>query len=778
MIKKISTWIIIHRYFSLAVILAITVFFAFQARKIVIKTVLTDLFPSSHPFMKVHEKYADQLGSPFKVFLMLTVKEGKIYNKETLAKAIRITDKLDAIPGVNHNQIYSIGSRKLKKIKVTEDAIITENLMDKVPDSMEQFERTVRSTPGIFGVWVSRDEKSVLFTAGFIEHLMDYDVIFQEVEKIVREESDNNHLLYTAGEPVLMGWINSYQTEMWLIFGATFLSLFVLLYLYFRNLVGILVPVASTLIGGIWGLGFCGLIGYNLEPLILVIPLLITARALSHAVQITERYFECYHECRDVKEACIASMSSILPPGTLGIVTDALGIVLIAVAPIPVIQKLAYMCGFWAISIVFTGLVFAPLLVSFFIPPKNIPEIVDTERGITQKILGIIARLGFGKGAVATLVIGIIIAIFTAFVSSKVKIGDINPGTPLLWEDSDYNVAIDHINKNFPGTEELYVLVEGENPRAVVKPGFLKILNTFQRHMEKNPIITHTLSVSDLLPPIYRYVYSGYPKWETIPLGRIQAAQIFNQLETHSAPGDYDLYYTRNGSAANVILWHKDHMGETLRNSIATVKNFIERNKDLLEKEKCSFQLASGNIGILSAINETVENSQLLNVLLVMGVVFLLCSLTYRSFVAAIILMIPLNLANIITLSIMQWLDIGLNVNTLPIVSVGVGVGIDYGIYLLSRLCEEFQAAGEYSFSTASTAIKTTGKAIFFTATTMVIGVIFWYFLSSMKFQAEMGLLLSIIMFINMIGALVVIPTLVYIFKPKFLGRVKVIIND
>ena len=143
-----------------------------------------------------------------------------------------------------------------------------------------------------------------------------------------------------------------------------------------------------------------------------------------------------------------------------------------------------------------------------------------------------------------------------------------------------------------------------------------------------------------------------------------------------------------------------------------------------------------------------------------------------------IILMIPLNLANLITMSIMYTLGIGLNINTLPIVSVGVGVGIDYGIYLLSRLCEEYKVRGEYSFATAATAIRTTGKAIFFTATTMIAGVIFWYFLSSLRFQAEMGLLLAIIMFINMLGALLLIPSLVFVFKPKFLGRVKLLVKE
>jgi hypothetical protein len=293
--------------------------------------------------------------------------------------------------------------------------------------------------------------------------------------------------------------------------------------------------------------------------------------------------------------------------------------------------------------------------------------------------------------------------------------------------------------------------------------------------MEESPDVGRTLCVSDLLPQMYRLIYDGHPKWETFPQTKTEGYQLFSKLTASSAPGDYDLLFARDGSFANVIVWYKNHMGETLRNAVKVVNKFIEDKKDILAAEKCTIELASGNIGVLAAINEVVQGSQMLNFILVMASVFFLCSITYRSMVAAIILMIPLNLTNIITLAIMRFLDIGLNMNTLPVVSVGVGVGIDYGIYLLSRICEEYQVAGEYTSAGATRAIKTTGKAIFFTATTMIVGVIFFYFLSSLKFQAEMGLLLAIIMFINIFAALVMIPMLINIFRPRFLSKVKFI---
>jgi len=774
-IRKFAEWMITHRFIVLGITGIVTLFFAWQIKNVEVKTIFDDLLPLKHPYIKVYKKYEEQLGDSLKVFLVLQVKEGDIYNKDTLEKVMRITHQLRMIPGVNQSQIYSIGSPKIKKVTVTSDSIFIENLMDKIPGSreeMEEFKDILRnSTQGVFGVWVSFDETSAFFTASLIGERLDYNVVLKKVDEIIASESDGNHIIYAAGEPILTGLVYKAQTEMYLIFGATFLTLFFLLYLYFRNVVGVAASVLSTVLGGIWGLGFCGLLGFNLEPLTLVLPLLITARALCHSVQVTERYFECYEESKQVIPACIECSSSILPPGLLGIITDGIGIFLVAVAPISAMQKLAYFCGFWAISIIFTGLIFTPVIISFFKPPKNISEFVDTQKGVMQKILGGIARLGYGRLGVATFIGAIVLTIVTGWIASKVSIGDVDPGSPILWKDSDYNVAIREINRIFPGTEELYVIVEGEGPRSVIRPEFLKILNSFQRHMEKSPLVNATLSISDLLPPIGKAVFGGYPKKEILPINQRECRQLVYLLKGNSAPGDFDRFVGREDEMTNVIIWFRDHMGDTIRAAVATINDFTAENKDHLAQAKVKFKLASGNLGILAAVNEVVAKAQLLNFVLVMGVIFILCSLTYRSMVAAVFLMIPLNLANLVTLSIMKGLGIGLNINTIPIVSVGVGIGIDYGIYLLSRICEEYRAAGEYSFATAERAIRTTGKAIFFTTVTMIAGVIFWYFLSSLRFQAEMGLLLAIIMFVNMVGALILIPSLLYVFKPKFLGK-------
>ena len=284
LVKKACFWLLSHRLVVLITMGIATAFFAVgHVKNIVVETIFEDLLPQQHPYIKTHLEYVEQLGDPLKVYLMLRVTEGDIYTEETLQKVRRINTDLDLIKGVNHNQVYSLGSRKVKKVTVTTDAIFTEDIMKDIPateEELSEFRRTVRTTRDVFGIWVSRDEKAALFTATFIAERVDYDELFEKVQQIVERESDDKHVIYAAGEPILTGLVYSYQQEMLLIFGVTFASLFLLLYFYFRNVVGVVVPVLSTIVGGIWGLGFCGLVGYNLEPLTLVIPLLITARAI------------------------------------------------------------------------------------------------------------------------------------------------------------------------------------------------------------------------------------------------------------------------------------------------------------------------------------------------------------------------------------------------------------------------------------------------------------------------------------------------------------------
>ena len=203
---------------------------------------------------------------------------------------------------------------------------------------------------------------------------------------------------------------------------------------------------------------------------------------------------------------------------------------------------------------------------------------------------------------------------------------------------------------------------------------------------------------------------------------------------------------------------------ESIKRSIAKAKEFIDIQTS--DTDKVRFRLAGGILGVLAAVNEEVEFSYWMSLAVVFLAVFILCALTFRSVMAALVLIVPLAVSQILSEVFMLVKGIDLNFNSLPVAATAVGIGVDYGIYLTARISEEFRNSGDYDLANQR-ALQTTGKAIIFTATTLIAGVIFWMFID-LKFQAEMGLLLGLLMFLNMINALVFIPSLVKIFKPKF----------
>jgi predicted RND superfamily exporter protein len=235
-----------------------------------------------------------------------------------------------------------------------------------------------------------------------------------------------------------------------------------------------------------------------------------------------------------------------------------------------------------------------------------------------------------------------------------------------------------------------------------------------------------------------------------------------------SNPGDWDRFLTPDFRNANIIVWFKNHHTDTVREALARAKEFLDAENPALAGAR--LRLASGTVGLIGAANEMLGRLEVTTVALISVVIFLTTSFVYRSFTAGLLLVLISNIANLMTSAVMYGLGIGLDVNTLPIASVGMGIGIDYNIYLMSRMCEEYRNDPNYE-RLIPVSIFTTGKAIFFTATTMVMGVVLWYFLSSLRFQADMGLLLAAVMVAHVGLALFFQAAVMRLLQPKFVAR-------
>lgn len=773
--KRWAEWLYDYRLAATIVVILLTVFFAREVKHLDISTRFSDLYPRNHPYIKIFEKYP-AFGSPFTVSLLVEVKKGTIYNPKTLQKIQEATRLVDLIPGVDHDQILSIASRKVKHVEATIGGIQATNLLvgpvPNTPEELLKLREKARSTGGVMGTLVSFREDAALIQATFIERLTDFNVIFNAVNDVIKKLQDQDHEVHAAGQPMLTGWVYHYQKEMYIIFGIGLLAMGLFLVIHFRNLSGVVTPLVVGVTSAIWGFGFAGLLGYNLDPLIIVVPVLLVARALSHSVQMCERYFEIYNEVRDVKKASVESLISLFPPGVVGILCDAAGLFIIAIAPIRLIEKLAYVCGLWSLTLVITAILLTFIMLTYLPAPRNVQKVVLTSEqksGFLYQIFSSIALFSSTRRwAIGTCLFFLAVTVLSGWWASQRGIGDVHPGTPLLWPDSPYNTAIRKINERFAGFDVLQVVVEGKAESIKTSDG-LTLMQRFQRYMELDPEVGATFSFSDQVSQVNRLFHGGFPKWGVIPENDADSAMIFQLSMTGGSPGDFDRLFTRDFAAGNINVWYKDHRGETVERALRRAASFMEENKNDGGHD-LRVRLALGTIGLLGALNETIGRLETLTVILISFVIFAVTSFIYRSFTAGLLLTVVSNIANLMTSAVMYHLEIGLDVNTLPIGAVGMGIGIDYNIYLMSRMCEEYRQNPDYK-KLVPASIFTTGKAIFFTGTTMVVGIILWYFMSSLRFQADMGLLLSAVMLAHVILALFFQAAFMLILQPKFIQK-------
>lgn len=787
---KIAKFVMKYRGSVLFGFLLVTLLFMAGISRVDIRTVFNDLLPVDDPFVQIYFDHRN-FGNPLTMSVMIKRKEGTIYNGETLNKVWQMTRDIDLTPGVDHDQLISISTEKLRYAEATPDGINMRPLMDDRAPTTEEgvrdFRKRVEKSPNAMTFFISGDETATLINATFLDTI-EYGEAFAYVQNLVENARDADHDVYLAGQPALTGWVYRLQKQTYNIFAVTVGALVLALIFYMRNVAGVVTPIACAAVAGIWGFGFIGWLDKPIEPLLMIVPLLLVARSFSHCVQYAERYYEILVQVKDRRKAAEITMGIMMAPSILGITTDVFGIIFIAIAPITTMVNHALFCGAWALWIIPTGTFLASILLSYLPAPKNIDEIVggaEKEAGIhlvQERALEGISYLAVGKTARLTAVGVILFGIFSVYTNSLIKIGNPVEGSNLLWDDSEFNTAVRAINAHFPGMNTLEIIIEAKEEnldrRMSKTPDVVAVATELQRLLEADEDLPPraTLSFADYMRETNRLFSGGNPKWGSLDNSEdaINAAGFATLMG--SSPVNFGHVVDFNLQHSTVTLWYKDNIQETVDTALANAQKAVD--KVGADHPEFRVRMGTGVIPLQQAMNSVVERYHWFILGLLNCAIMFMSWYAYKSIMAAMILMVPVNLANFALGASMHLLGIGMDINAVIVAVMGVGVGIDYGIYLLSRICEEYTSHNHDLKLAIKTALTTTGKAIMFTATVMLIGIMPWYFLSDLKFMADMGLLLVAIMLINMVLSLVVLPLLVWFIRPKFLAREDLIVGE
>ncbi len=761
-----------HPKGTLLIIAVITVLFALRVPTVRIVSDFADLLPQDHPYIQLHNEIRDTFGGANNIIVAVTVEEGTIFSNDTLDRIHRITLAVDALEGINHNLVTSLTHRNVRKVWLSgEGTVKSSTYYDPLKGGysaaeLDGIREDVLADPRIFGLLVSPDLKSALIRGTLNEGTLDYEKVFLQLQSIREREATEGIKIYATGQPVLVGWVSSYANQIITIFLLTVVIMLVLLIMHFRSMYGIVLPMLGIIVTTIWGLGILSLLGYNLDPLMLVIPFLISARAMSHGIQIVERYYQAVKQGHDGPYAAHLAFSNLFRPGSLGVVSDAIGLLLIAVGSVPINDKLAVYACLWALSVIITVIIAVPCILQLLPTPTLRPAGSSVMAKLFKKIADRVTRPG---APVIVLWVCSVLFVVALLAASKVTIGETEPGSPLLYADHDYNVSSKTINQAFPGSEELYVIGHTDELGGLKRPEVVKALADLQAHMLADPALGGTKGLPDLIRAVNRITHYNDPRWYAVPDDpRLVGGLMFLYMMSSPIQGALLEFLDTDETNANIVFYYKDHQGATIRRAIEMINQWKERADSNIEG--FTLKLAGGTIGVNAAINDAAFKTNLIIIPLVFALIFLSVAAFYASFHAGLIMLIAMSFATVLTYAYMGLTGIGINVNTVPIIAVGIGVGIDYSIYLMDRIRTEYHYGLNLN-EAIRTAIGTTGKAIGFTAAVLICGVMMWVFVSDLKFQADAAMLLIVMLALNAIASIFLVPAWLQKFTPEFITR-------
>ena len=756
----------------LLIIALVTVGFATQVPAVRIVSDFSDLLPQEHPFIQLHNEIRDTFGGANNIIVAVSVSEGTIFTNDTLDRIHRITTAVDNLEGINHNLVTSLTHRNVRKVWLGgEGTVKSVTYYDPrkggySPSELAAISQDVSADPRVYGLLVSPDLTAALVRGTLNEGALDYEKVFLQLQTIRQTEATDEVSIYATGQPVLVGWVSSYADQIITIFLLTVLIMLGLLVVHFRRMYGIVLPLLGIIVTSIWGLGVLSLLGYNLDPLMLVVPFLISARAMSHGIQIVERYYQELPTSHTGGIAAYKAYRSLFRPGSLGVISDAIGLLLIGVGSVPINDKLAVYACLWALSVIVTVIIAIPCMLQLLPTPAKREVKSNWLRTMFVTLAHAVVR---PRAPARVLSVAAVLFAAALLLGTRVPIGETAPGSPLLYEDHDFNVSSKIINETFPGSEELYVIGNTDEAGGLKRPEVVKALADFQAHMLTDPDLGGAKGLPNLIRAVNRLTHYNDPRWSSVPADAGSVGGLmFMYMMSSPIPGALLEYLDTDEQNANMVFYYKDHQGSTIRRAIEMIRQWKSSTESSVDG--FSLKLAGGPIGVNAAINDAAFRTNLIIIPLVFGLIFLSVTGFYSSVHAGWLMFIAMSFATALTYAYMGIAGIGININTVPIIAVGIGVGIDYSIYIMDRIRSEYRNNRDLT-SAVRKALSTTGLAIGFTAITLVCGVLMWVFVSDLKFQADAALLLIVMLILNALASVFLVPAWLLRFKPAFITQ-------
>lgn len=759
-----------NRTAFLIVFSLITLFLGYKATQIQLDASFNKNIPLNHEYMQTYLKHQKDFGGANGILVAVCDTSGNIFNPHFFESLRGVHDQLFYIPGVNRALVKSLFSPGTRFTEVVEDGFSGGPVIpaDFAPNKagLNIVKGNIEKA-GIVGRMVSNDYSCSMVTA----QLLDFDpqtgekldtlAVADQLEKDLRGKFESDKItVHIIGFAKVAGDVANGARGVLLFFLIAIAITAVMVYLFAKSKMLTFLPLMCSLIAVIWQMGLLSVIGFGIDPMSILVPFLVFAIGVSHGVQMINSMGSEVKKGVSCYVAAENSFKRLLIPGGVALLSDTVGFITLLAIDIGIIRELAITASLGVAVIIVTNLFLLPLLLCKVNMSQKYLNKVHSGEVVDDGIWGKMAAVTKPKVASVILILTAILFAFGWQQSKQMKIGDLHEGTPSLHEYSRYNqdtflitdrfsISVDYISIMAEGVKQ----EDGDYTCTIFEA--MDAIDQFQWRMADVAGVQSVLSLATVGKKINEAYNEGNPKWRVLSRNKKTLSQSVAGVNTSTGLVNNDC------SVMPVLLFLEDHKAETIERVVAAAKE----NAALLSNDKVNFALATGPVGVMAATNEAVDAAQTPMMIYVYGAVIVLCLLSFRSARATISVVLPLFVVSTLAQALMTYLEIGLTVSTLPVIALGVGIGVDYGIYIVSTMSEKLKEGMPVTEAYIA-ALKERGNAVLFTGITLAVGVSTWVF-SALKFQMDMGILLTFMFVVNMLAAVIVLPALAAFLWPN-----------
>jgi predicted RND superfamily exporter protein len=747
-----------RRLYVVSGCLLLTVLLGLAATRLEINASFEKMMPLSHPFIQNYRAHAASLrGLGDSVRIVVENPTGDIYDPKYLEALRKINDQVFLIPGVDRGLMKSLWMPVVRWTEITEEGYrggaVMPDTYDGSAESIKVLKFNVQRS-GIVGSLVANDHASSMIFVPLLPSdpatgkALDYRAFRDELHKIRSFEQDGVRI-HIIGFAQLVGDLIHGMLGVLTYFVYAALIAMAVILAYTRCLRSTLLVVGCSLVAVVWLLGLMRLFGLVLDPYSILMPFLIFAIGVSHGSQKMNGIMQDIGRGTHRYVAARYTFRRLFLAGLTALLADAVGFAVLSVIDIPVIRGLALSASIGVAVLIFTNLILLPVALSYTGVSPRAAEISLKSNELNHPLPRIFGRFTQTRWAVAVILGTAAIAAVGLVIAGHLKIGDLDPGAPELRASSQYNRDNAYITSHYQLSSDQFAVIVTMPENGLIGHETLIEMDRLEEELRDLPGVQTTVSAASLARLFTSAGFEGSEKWITLSRDAFVNTDAINYVNTSNPE-----MFNDARSVAPVIAFLSDHKAETLTRVVNVVETFAEKHNTADRK----FLLAAGNSGIDAATNIGVTRANHMMLLYVYAAVALLCFITFRSWRAVVVAIVPLVVTSILCEALMVVLGIGVKVATLPVTALGVGIGVDYALYLLSvQLVQQRRGASvpdAYRY-----ALVFTGKVVGLVGITLAAAVITWFW-SPIKFQADMGILLAFMFVWNMLGALIFVPAL------------------